>query len=38
MIVGPVNSARVHYSWEKSTFTAIKKKKRREREKCDAET
>ena len=37
MFLGPVNSAQVHYSWEKSTSMAKNKKKRR-RENRDAET
>ena len=37
MFVGPVNSVWVHFLWEKSTFTA-KKKEKKKREKRDVET
>ena len=36
MFLGPVNSAQVHYSWEKSTSMAKKKRRRRRRENRDA--
>ena len=38
MFLGRMNSAQVHYSWEKSTSMTKKKKKKRRRENRDTET